>query len=145
MFQVVISEGVCYGQVVNTDPKWKFVIAIFWTFHAEEPADFTDVVSAESQFITTFLINHAVKRGLLALLGNVPVAEHLKEFPVLKATNNFKGPDTLWFFWKGDQEYRVARPLTDEEQKYPQGPSFPNLPLLIEMIEDDYRVDRHYV
>ncbi len=145
VFQILTSEGVCYGQVINTHPKWKFVVAIFREFYDKTPKDFTKVVSKEPQFITTFLIQHAVKNGFFALVANVPVAEHLKEFPIFRGTNNLKGDDTMWFFWDGEKEWKVHRPLTEEEKKYPKGPSFPSGPLLIERIEKDYRVERDYI
>jgi len=33
----------------------------------------------------------------------------------------------------------VDRPLTEEERRYPIGPHFPNVPLLIDWIEKRYR------
>jgi hypothetical protein len=145
IFQILTSEGVCYGQIIHTHPKWKFVVAIFREFFAKEPSDFIPVVSKEPQIITTFLIQHSVKQGLFSLVANVPVAEHLKIFPIFRATNNLKGNDTMWFFWDGEKQWKVHRPLTEIEKRYPEGPSLPSAPLLIEMIEKDYRVERDYI
>ena len=145
IFQILTSEGVCYGLVTHTHPKWKFVVAIFREFFSKPPKDFAVVVSKEPQFISTFLIQHAVRQGLFALVANVPVPSHLSEFPTFKGTNNLKGDETMWFFWSGDKQWKVQRPLTEEEKKYPEGPSFPSAPLLIDMIEKDYRVERDYI
>lgn len=145
IFQILTSEGVCYGQVINTHPKWKFVVAIFREFFSKKPKDFSEVVCNEPQFITTFLIQDAVRQGLFALVDNVPVAEGLRDFPTFRGTNNLKGDDTMWFFWNGEEEWKVQRPLTEEEKKYPKGPSLPSAPLLVERIEKDYRVERDYI
>lgn len=145
VFQILTSEGICYGQVTHTHPKWKFVVAIFREFFTEEPKDFTTVVSKEPQFVTTFLIQDAIRQGLFSLVTNTPVAEHLREFPIFRSTNNLKGDDTMWFFWAGEKQWKVHRPLTSQEKKYPKGPSLPSAPLLIEKIETDYRVERDYV
>lgn len=145
VFQILTSEGVCYGQVINTHPKWKFVVAVFREFFSEKPSDFSLVVDKEPQFVTTFLIQDAIKQGFFALVANVPVSEKLRDFPIFRGTNNLKGDDTMWFFWNGQDEWKVNRPLTDEEKKYPKGPSFPSAPLLIERIEKNYRVERDYV
>ena len=145
VFQILTSEGVCYGQVIHSHPEWKFVIAIFREFFSKEPKDFSSVVSQDPQIITTFLIQHAIRQGLFRLITNVPVSEKLQKFPIFRATNNLKGDDTLWFFWDGEKEWRIKRPLTAEEKKYPKGPSLPSAPLLIERIQKNYRVERDYV
>ncbi|MCV0349037.1 MAG: hypothetical protein K5863_03120 [Nitratireductor sp.] len=145
VFQVLTSEGVCYGLVTHTHPKWKFVVAIFREFFTEPPIDFSTVVSKEPQFISTFLVQDAVKQGLVNLVANVPIPSHLSAFPTFRSTNNLKGDDTMWFFWSGDKQWKVQRPLTEEEKKYPKGPSLPSAPLLVERIEKDYRVERDYI
>ncbi len=144
IFQILTAEGVCYGQVINTHPQWKFVVAIFREFFSEKPNDFSNVVSKEPQFITTFLLQDAIRQGLFSLVANVPVSEKLSRFPIFRGTNSFKGDNTIWFFWDGKEEWRVERPLTEDEKKYPEGPSLPSAPLLIEMIERDYRVEREF-
>ena len=145
VFQILTSEGVCYGLVTHTHPKWKLVVAIFREFFTEPPIDFSTVVSKEPQFISTFLVQDAVKQGLVTLVANVPIPSHLSTFPTFRSTNNLKGDDTMWFFWSGDKQWKVQRPLTEEEKKYPKGPSLPSAPLLVERIEKDYRVERDYI
>ncbi|MGM4986342.1 MULTISPECIES: Imm26 family immunity protein [Rhizobium] len=145
IFQILTSEGICYGQVTHTHPKWKFVVAIFREFFPKPPKDFTEIVAKEPQFITTFLIQDAVRQGLFQLVANVAVSEHLAAFPTFRSTNNLKGDETMWFFWAGGTQWKVHRPLTKGEKKYPRGPSLPSAPLLIEMIEKNYRVERDYI
>ena len=145
VFQILTSEGVCYGLVTHTHPKWAFVVAIFREFYSKTPKDFTQVVAGEPQFITTFLIQDGVRQGLFSLVAEVLVPEHLIEFPTFRGTNHLQGEETMWFFWNGEREWKVHRPLTPEEKKYPEGPSFLSAPLLIELIEKDYRVERDYI
>ena len=145
VFQILTSEGVCYGLITHSNEKWGWVVAIFRDFYDKAPKDFAEVVSKEPQFITTFLINVAVRQGLFALVAEVEVPSHLSSFPTFKGTNNFKGNETMWFFWNGKEEWKVHRPLSDIEKKYPEGPSLPSAPLLIEMIENNYRVESHFV
>ena len=145
VFQILSSEGVCYGQVIHTHPKYDFVIAIFREFFSKTPKDFSEIVSKTPQLITTFLIQDAVRGGLFALIANVPVADHLSKFPTFRGTNHLNGDDTIWRFWNGEREWKIERALTDDEKMYPEGPSFPSAPLLIEWIEKDYRVEREYI
>lgn len=145
VFQILTSEGVCYGQVTHTHEKWKFVVAVFREFVAKQPLDFTKIVSREPQFITTFLLQDAVRQGLFSVVANVPVSKHLQEFPVFRGTNNLNGAETMWFFWDGEREWKVNRPLTKKEKKFPEGPSFPSAPLLVEKIVRNYRAERDYI
>ena len=145
VFQILTSEGVCYGQAINKNTKWGFVVAIFREFYGKHPSDFTEIVNREPQFITMFLLQYAVRQRLFALVDNVPVAKALAEFPTFRSTNNLNGDETMWFFWKGDKQWKVHRPLTEEEKKFPKGPSLPSAPLLIKRIQEDYRVERDYI
>jgi hypothetical protein len=145
IFQILTSTGICYGLVTHTHPKYEFVVAIFREFYSEEPDDYEMVVSGQPQFITTFLIQDAIRQGLFSLVANVPVPPHLSKFPVFRATNNLKGDDTMWWFWDGGVQRKVHRPLSEEEKKFPVGPKFPSAPLLIEQIQKNYRPERDYV
>jgi len=145
VFQILTSEGVCYGQVIHTHPKYKFVVAIFREFYSKRPLDFAPIVAQTPQLITPFLIQHGVKQGLFTLVDNIPVADQHKAFPIFRGTNNpGEGDETLWWFWDGEKEWRIDRPLIDEEKKYPRK-ALPSAPMLIEWIENDYRVERDYI
>lgn len=145
IFQILTSKGVCYGQIINTHQEWKYIVAIFREFFSKEPSDFTTLVLQEPQLITAFLIDEAVKQGLFKIVDNVPVDSRLSEFPIFRGTNNLKGDDTIWWFWDGINEWKVDRELTESERKYPEGPTLLSAPLLIELIEKDYRVERDYI
>ncbi|WP_339112856.1 hypothetical protein [Thioclava sp. GXIMD2076] len=145
VFQILTSEGVCYGLVTHSHEKWGFVISVFRDFYDQEPEDFASVVAGSPQITTTFLIQHAVRSGLFALVAHVEVPDHLQDFPTFRGTNNLKGDDTLWFFWNGKEEWRVQRPLSEAEKRYPEGPSLPSAPLLIEMIQKNYRAELDYI
>ena len=192
VFQIMTSEGGCYGQVIHTHPEFKikipaprsgvfplfahaplmlrsrlvasrlfallqsrrkrrrmyperFIVAIFRKFFSEKLNDFESLISEEPQIITPFLIQDAVRQGLFTLIDNVPVSERHKKFPVFRDTNNLrKDGKTMWWFWDGDKEWKVERPLTEEEKKYPSY-SLPSAPLLIERIENNYRVEIDYI
>ena len=66
------------------------------------------------------------------------------QFPIFRGTNNPNdGDNTLWWFWDGERECRVDRPLTESEKLYPEK-ALISAPLLIQYIEDGYRVERDY-
>jgi hypothetical protein len=145
IFQILTSEGICFGQVLHTHPKWKYVIGVFYDFPGQTSVNFSEYVDRRPDLTTMFLINHAVQRGYFTIVGNVPVAECNVDFPIFRETNNpGLGDGTIWWFWDGNREWRVDHPLTDEEKKYPRGPSLPSAPLLLRYIQDGYRVERDF-
>lgn len=80
------------------------------------------MAAGESQFITTFLIQDGVRQGLFSLVEEAPVPEHLVEFPTFRATNYLRGEETMWFFWKGERQWKAHRSLTPEEKNIPEVP-----------------------
>ena len=145
VFQILTAEGVCYGQVINTHPTFRFTVAIFREFFDEAPEDFEAVVSKEPQFITAFLVQSMVRGRFFQLVANVPVHPRHREFPIFRGTNNLgSGERTIWWFWDGEEEWKIGRPLTEKEKRYPRK-GLPSAPLLIKEIEDDYRVEKDYI
>lgn len=146
IFQILTTEGICYGQVLHKHPKWGFVVGVFYDCPAKQPADFADYVNRVPDYVTTFLINIAVSRGYFAVVGNVPVAPCNAEFPIFRNANNpGQGDATIWFFWDGEREWRATGPLTEEQSHYPRGPSLPSAPLFVELIQKRYRVERDFI
>jgi hypothetical protein len=145
MFQILSRKGICFGQILHEHVQWGYIIGIFYDFPEQHPKDFKEYVNRRPDLITPFLINIAVSRGYFAVVDNVPVAAVNAKFPIFRGTNNpGEGDNTLWFFWDGKREWRVERQLTDEEKFYPEK-SLPSAPLLIEYIEDGYRVEDKYL
>lgn len=146
IFPILTSEGICYGQVLHKHPKWRFVVGVFYDFPSKPPADFNGYVNRIPDYVTTFLINHAVSRGLFSIVGNVPVAPCNAQFPIFRNANNpGQGNATIWFFWDGEREWRANGPLTEEQRRYPRGPSLPSAPHFVELIQKQYRVERDFI
>jgi hypothetical protein len=145
IFQILSREGICYGQILYKHKKWGYIIGVFRNFYDEEPTDFSDIVNRKPDFIVPFLINIAVSRGYFVIVGHTPIADCNTKFPIFRGTNNLgEGSNTLWWFWDGEREWRVDRPLTEIEKRYPRK-SLISAPLLIQYVEDDYRVERDYI
>ena len=145
IFQILTSEGVCYGLVTHLTGKSDGVIAIFREFYDQPPEDFQALVEQKPQFITAFAIRRAVRQRMFALVAEVTIPKHLAEFPLFKDTHKLRGDDTIWFFWDGKNEWQVKRPLTAKEKLYPIGPRFINFPGLIENIEKNCRQDSDFL
>lgn len=144
IFQILSREGICYGQILHKHKKWGYIIGVFRNFFDKEPENFSFVINRKPDFISPFLINIAVSRGYFRIVGHEAISQCNAEFPIFRGTNNpGEGLNTLWWFWDGEREWRVDRPLTEIEKHYPQK-SLISAPLLIRYVEDDYRVERDY-
>lgn len=146
IFPILTPEGVCYGQVLHTHQKWKYVVGVFYDFPNKMPDDFAEYVNRRPDYVTMFLINAAVSQGIFSIVSNVPVAECNAAFPIFRNANNpGQGDATIWFFWDGAREWRAGSPLSEEEKRYPRGPSLPSAPYFLEMIQQGYRVERDFL
>jgi hypothetical protein len=145
IFQILSREGICYGQLLYRNKEWGKIVGVFRDFYDKEPKDFQAVVDRKPDFISIFPIGRAVRQGMFSIVGNTPVAECNKQSTLFRSSNNpGLGDETDWWFWDGENSYRIGRPLTEEEKKYPKRGMI-SAPLLIERVEDDYRVERDYL
>lgn len=78
-------------------------------FYTSQPATFSGLCLAEPQFSTFFPLGAACSRGLVRVVANEPIAQHLREFPTFRAS--VKGQDGVWgpwWLWDGDKEWKVG-------------------------------------
>lgn len=146
IFAILTTNGVCYGQVLHRHEKYRFVVGVFYDFPARQPADFSGYVSRAPDYITTFPIAQAVSRGLFSVVGHATVAPCNAAFPIFRNSNNpGQGDATIWFFWDGNRQWRTTGPLTDEQKRFPRGPTLPSAPMFLELIQRQYRVERDFL
>ena len=145
VIEISHRAGISYGQVINTNKRYKFVLAVYEGSYNVRPDDLDSIVSQRVQFITLFLVQDAVNQGIFDLIGNTSVPLNLKRFPIFRTTNNpGQGRKTMWWFWDGENEWRVDTPLTWEQKQYPKR-SLPSAPVLIDWIENNFRVEKDYL
>ena len=142
ILQVLTSKGVAYAQVTHRHPEYGFLIRIYPGFYNERPTDFLPVVAHEPSFSAFFPVQTAVNQGLVCVVANTPVPEQLQLFPTFRARAG--GPGGSLWLWDGDEEYRLDRAFSPQEQKYPTR-GIISAPLLVERIEKNYRTQIHDV
>ncbi|MDF9756706.1 hypothetical protein ACVWY1_004276 [Pseudomonas sp. TE6288] len=142
ILQVLTSEGVAYAQVTHKHPEYGFLIRVLPGFHAQPPSDYTALADAEPQFSVFFPVQSAVNQGLLTVVGNVPVSPVLQALPTFRARAG--GPGGSLWLWDGEDEVRLDRGLTAQEQYYPVR-GIISAPLLVQRIEQGYRAHTHEV
>jgi len=145
VMQILTSKGVSYAQVTHKHREYGHLLRILPGTYEKEPKDFAEVVDQEPQFSAFFPVQSAVNKGFFAIVANAPVAKRNSEFPIFRGTNNLgNGDKTIWWFWDGKNEWKIERPLVEEEKRYPQR-GIVSAPLLIQRVEEGYRVDRDYI
>lgn len=142
VLQVLTSQGVAYAQVTHKHPEYGYLIRVFSGFHDRQPGDFATVVAGPVLFSAFFVVQTAVNQSLLAVVGHVPVPEHLQAFPVFRSRNGGAG-GSLWL-WDGETSVCLERELSEQEQRYPVR-GIISAPLLVERIEKNYRAETHEV
>lgn len=142
VLQVLTREGVAYAQVTHKHREFGFLIRVFPGFHAQVPRDFAEVVAVEPQFSTFFPVQTAVNQGLIAVVGNVPIAPALEAFPMFRMCAG--GPGGSLWLWDGETEVQLRRAFTAEELHYPDR-CIISAPMLVERIEQGYRADTHEI
>lgn len=138
IFQILTSQGISYAQYTHRNAEYGHLIRVFSKVYKQEPKDFAVVAEGELQFSTFFPAQSAVNQGLMSVVANTPVPNHLQDFPIFRSRNGGAG-GSLWL-WDGATSKRLERDLKPEEMRYPTR-AIVSAPLLIERIEIGYRAE----
>jgi len=85
----------------------------------EKVEDIARLSCALHQFTTFFPLDAAINRQIVMSIGNLPVRNEFKEFPVFRCgTANSKGVVEVWWLWDGKNEERVGK-LSPKQMEYP--------------------------
>jgi hypothetical protein len=102
-------------------PRYGAMIRVFDKMHAVRPDSLAEAVKYPVMFTTFYPLQAAVNKQVVEVVGNVPVPDRLKAFPVFRvagladqATNRVSN----WWLWDGEKEWRVGV-LTAEQRKLP--------------------------
>lgn len=121
IFEIRTALGLSYAQYTHTHPIYTDVLRIFKTKFEGRPADLVELAADEVQFTVLCAVRAAYKANVLPKIGNVPVREDLRRFPLFRTAingpNNQMGP---WSIWDGENEVRIGEILTEEQKGYPR-------------------------
>lgn len=130
------NSGIGYAQYTHKHKVYGSLIRVFR--QKKRVLELSNLNSAEHLFTTFFPLGAAIKQGVVSLVGNLPVREDFKEFPIFKAgIQNPQGKVEVWWLWKNDNEERVGK-LTAEQSKYPLRGVINDV-LLVERICSDWQ------
>ena len=96
------------------------------------------VNSREPDFFTFFPLGAAVNRNIVSVVGNAPIPEKQKPFPLFR--NGNEDPKTknveTWWLWDGEKEWPIGK-LTKEQSRLSLNEVW-NDALLVERIESGW-------
>lgn len=142
VFEVSTGKGLAYGQITHRHPKWGWLVRILPGLFKERPESFRDLVQSPTKFVIFFPVSVAVSFGEAQIVGREPVPLADQKFPLFRDTNALTttGDAVMWWFWDGEDEWRVGR-LLPEQRKMPLLQLI-NAALLIERIESDWTPEK---
>lgn len=127
--------GLFYAQCSHKHREFGHLLRVFGRGYNVRPDSFEEAINLPPQFLCFFPLDEAVKLGVVSIVGNAPVPEEGKPFPIFRdgvADPNTKKVKT-WWLWDGETEWRVGD-LTPDQRKFPIREVI-NDTLLIEHIE----------
>lgn len=120
IIEIPTHRGFGYAQYTNRHPTYGELIRVFAGLHATASLRASAIVSEDVQFVCFFPLQAALRQGLVRVVCNVGIPQHLAEFPVFRTglPDPHTGKVDLWWLWDGEREWQVER-LSAKERGYP--------------------------
>jgi len=111
------ENGTGYAQYTHKHKQYGALLRVFHIREKVEKID--DLSNALHQFTTFFPLGAAVNREIVRIVGNLPIKDEFKTFPIFRAgVANQSGIVEVWWLWDGENEERVGK-LSSKQMKYP--------------------------
>ncbi len=111
------DNGAGYAQYTHKHNRYGALLRVFQI--REKVTNIAELSNASHQFTTFFPLGAAVNRGVVSIVGSLPIKVEFKIFPIFRAgVANASGEVEVWWLWDGENEERIGK-LTHEQMKYP--------------------------
>jgi len=133
------GKGFAYALYTHRHPRYGALLRVFDQLFPTRPVDLQSLLGHPVRFATFFPLQAATDKGIVGIVKNVPVPDHLKVFPLFRAGAVDPGTKKVsrWWLWDGEQEWQVGD-LTPDQRKLPIRGVL-NDTLLIKRIEEEWR------
>jgi hypothetical protein len=121
VLEIPMGDGYAYAQLSHRDPLMGDLIRVFEDISPTPRADWAALVQQRPLFLTFFYISHGVKTGAVKIVGNAPLPEEARAFPLFLCAglpDDTTGKPTTWALWDGHQD-RFIDQVTPELAKLP--------------------------
>ncbi len=141
IIEVATKRGLAYAQLTHVHGEFGALLRVFRGFHESRPQHLSELIRHDTQFQAFFPLQAAVNRKIVTVVGNEPISDRLKEFPVFRSGLPDPGSRTVstWFLWDGHRSWRVGK-LSPAQRKMPIR-GIINDTLLIERIESGWTAE----
>ena len=118
--EISTAKGFSYTQFIHKHPKYGALLRVLPGFFDHRPSTFLSLVNSRDMFMCFFPLQAAVNREIFNVVGNLPLPEKAKKFPLFRAGN--ENPQTgkveIWWLWDGEKEWKIGN-LSAEQRKLP--------------------------
>lgn len=141
LVEIKTAKGFSYALYTHRHSEYGVLLRVFTKQYDERPKDLSTVIDDRVQVSCFFPLGAAVRRKIVACVGNVVVPGELIPFPIFRdAMVDFRtGKVAYWKLWDGEKSWQVES-LTPEQRHLPIKGIW-NDTLLIERIEEGYRAE----
>lgn len=127
VYEIKTSKGLAYFQYTHEHsqpPKWGSLIRVLDGFYQKRPSveEVYSIVNKKHRFQKFLFLNQAIKEKEVLFIGNYPIPNFAKKFPIFKNTNTPPKGDqkeAVWSLWDGEKSWRVGKLSEEEQLKYP--------------------------
>ena len=118
------SRGFAYAQVshVHRTERSSYgpLLRVLPGFFDQRPARFEDLVRQRPLSVMFCALTFALKDGICEVVGNVPVPEEARAFPVFRTSNDPAADMSAkeWWFWDGEKSWFVGS-IGPEQRQMP--------------------------
>lgn len=121
VIEIETRRGLFYAQYTHSNPEYGSLIRVLEGVHEECPLDLQALVLRPTRFVLFTFLQSAVNRGVLRVVGNCPVPEHARQFPIFRS--GWEDPRTgvvsAWWLWDGTTSWKAGS-LSEEQMRYPE-------------------------
>ena len=141
IIEIPTRHGFAYAQFTHKHRMYGALLRVYNTIYQTKQS--LDVIqsavnSREPDFSTFFPLGAAVNRSIVSVVGNAPIPEKQKPFPLFRNGNEdpkTKNVETRWL-WDGEKEWPIGK-LTKEQRRLSLNEVW-NDTLLVERIESGW-------
>jgi len=136
IIQIETTRGVALARFMAQDPFHGALLDVFNEIHSAVPRDIFSAISKEPAFQTFFPLNHAVRNGIVKVVGHCPVPAGYIPPLFRVGFRDRNGIVEDWWLWDGNKEWKVGK-LTSEQKRFPIRRTI-NDAKLVELIEREW-------
>ena len=140
VFEVNTSKGKAYIHYVCNDKEIGELIRVLPGLFTEDLINLEELVSLKERYCVYFPLSFGYKKGLIKRVDNFSIEKYEKP-QFMRSEHNIRGEFLGWHIVSTDSwERKLVKELTEEQKKYSPWGVW-NDTLLIERLENDWKLE----